>query len=47
VLATTNLFLPLTNWPVIAAGNFSAGLTNFTDANATNYPFQFYRVVSP
>jgi hypothetical protein len=46
ILASTNLFLPLTNWTVLTSGTFGAGPATFTDTSATNQA-GFYRIVSP
>jgi hypothetical protein len=48
VLATTNIALPLGQWSILGqAVQNVPGQYQFTDAAATNYPQQFYRVVSP
>jgi hypothetical protein len=48
VLATTNLMLPPSNWPVLGtATEVSPGQYQFTDFAATNAARQFYRVQSP
>ena len=47
ILATTNLFAPLSNWTVLTTGNFSGGVIRFTDPGASNQPVQFYRAASP
>ena len=47
IISTTNLSLPLANWTILATGDFSGGLLNFTDAAATNQLLQFYRLASP
>jgi len=47
LLATTNIVLPLSNWPTVATGIFSGGVFSYTDAQATNYPLRFYRLVTP
>ena len=47
ILATTNLELPLVNWPVVDTGVFTGGVFSFTDTQATNYALRFYRVVTP
>jgi hypothetical protein len=47
VLASTNLLLPLTNWTVLANGNFDgSGKFFFTNAIGTN-PWQFYLLRVP
>ena len=46
VLATTNLFTPLTNWLALTNGTFGTGVVNFTDSVATNRQ-KFYRMASP
>jgi sugar lactone lactonase YvrE len=47
VLATTNIFLPLTNWTVIGtATNIAPGLFQFTDPQATNAQC-FYTILLP
>jgi len=46
ILASTNLFLPLTNWLMLTNGSFGAGTMSFTDGAATNGQ-KFYRVASP
>lgn len=47
VLSTTNLLVPLTNWPVIGtATNNGAGVWQFTDFNASNAT-RFYRIRWP
>jgi uncharacterized delta-60 repeat protein len=47
-LATTNVFLPLSNWTVLgSAVEFSPGQYRFTDNSATNFPRRFYRIRSP
>lgn len=50
VLATTNVSLPLSNWtPIgyVTESPVGSGQFPFTDAQATNYPQRFYRIVSP
>jgi FtsP/CotA-like multicopper oxidase with cupredoxin domain/sugar lactone lactonase YvrE len=47
VLFSTNLLVPLTNWPVIGtATNNGAGVWQFTDLGASNAT-RFYRIRSP
>ncbi len=46
VLWTTNLQLPLVNWPVLTNGTFGAGSINCTDSVAPNIQ-RFYRIASP
>jgi len=46
VLASTNLSLPLTNWPSLTNGYFGTGAINFTDSAAANLQ-KFYRIKSP
>jgi hypothetical protein len=46
-LTSTNLALPLTNWTIMGnAIQASPGQYQFTDPGATNWPQQFYRVIS-
>jgi autotransporter-associated beta strand protein len=48
VHATTNLTLtPISSWPVVGSGTFSAGANTFTDLSATNYSQQFYNITTP
>ncbi len=48
VLGTTNLAIPLINWPVLGvATQNSNGFFQFTDSNATNSAQRFYRLRSP
>jgi hypothetical protein len=48
VLATTNLLLPMTNWPIIATQQFNAGgVVLFTNPLGTNVAQSFYRLRSP
>jgi hyaluronate lyase len=48
VLGTTNLLLPLTNWPVLGvATQISSGRFQYSDASLTNHPRLFYRLRSP
>jgi hypothetical protein len=47
ILATTNLELPLVNWPVVDTGVFTGGVFSFTDNETTNHAQRFYRVVTP
>jgi uncharacterized delta-60 repeat protein len=48
VLASTDLALPDSNWMEIgAATNDGAGIYQFTDSGATNYPRRFYKLSSP
>ena len=47
LLAATNLAQPFSNWTPTVTGTFSGGAFNFTDQQATNHPFRFYRVVTP
>jgi hypothetical protein len=48
VLATTNLSLPLTNWPALGGVvEISPGQFQFIDTNAASYPRRFYKVSSP
>jgi len=47
MLTATNLAMSSSNWTAISTGNFSGGVFNFTDTQATNYPLRFYRVVTP
>jgi hypothetical protein len=47
LLATTNVELPLVNWPTVDAGVFTGGIFNVTDTQATNYPQRFYRIATP
>ncbi|HXB59772.1 MAG TPA: hypothetical protein VNU95_09415, partial [Candidatus Acidoferrales bacterium] len=47
VLASTNLLLPLTNWTILASGNFdSNGKFSFTNAIGTNF-WKFYLLRVP
>ena len=45
ILATTNLGLSLNTWTVAATVTNSTGTFQFTDTNAANLPFQYYRAV--
>jgi len=47
ILATTNLSLPVSNWPTLKTGSFSGGGLSFTDVQASNHVQQFYQVVTP
>ncbi len=48
VLGTTNLLLPLTNWPVLGvATQISSGIFQYSDTNLTHNTRQFYRLRSP
>lgn len=47
IFATTNLSLAFSNWTATTTGNFSGGVFNFTDLEATNHPQRFYRIVTP
>ena len=47
IFAATNLALPFTNWTPVTTGSFSGGVFNYTDPQASNSLFQFYRVVVP
>jgi hypothetical protein len=49
VLASTNIALPTSNWPMIGPATETppgSGLFEFTDPDATNLPHRFYRVKS-
>jgi len=47
VLAATNLALPLTNWTLLGTATESpSGQFQFTDWQATNFLWRFYRVRS-
>ena len=46
ILWSTNLLLPLTNWPVLTNGTFGLGSVNYTDNVVTNFQ-RFYRIASP
>lgn len=47
-LASTNVALPASNWTALGAPTeISPGQFQFTDAQATNGPYRFYRVRSP
>lgn len=47
ILSSTNLSLPLTNWPPVVTGYFSGGMFWFTDAISTNSLQRFYRLTVP
>jgi glucose/arabinose dehydrogenase len=48
VLASTNVTLPVANWPVVATGLFDAsGNFIFTNANVPILPSRFYRLQVP
>ena len=47
ILATTNLELPLVNWPVVDTGVLTGGVFSFTDNETTNHAQRFYRVATP
>ena len=47
VLAVTNLSLPSGPWLEIGSGIFTGGLLDYVDLQATNYPRQFYRIITP
>ena len=46
VLASTNLFLPVTNWIVLTNGIFGSNVVNYTDSVPVQVR-QFYRIGSP
>jgi hyaluronate lyase len=46
ILGSTNLLLPLANWPALASGTFGAGWVSYTDNVMTNIQ-RFYRIASP
>jgi hypothetical protein len=47
-LATTNVAAPLSNWTVLGnVTEIADGQFQFSDAQTTNFPRRFYRVVSP
>jgi hypothetical protein len=50
VFATTNLTQPFNTWSnlgPVTESPVGSGLFQFTDSQATNYPYRFYRVTSP
>jgi hyaluronate lyase len=48
VLGTTNLLLPLANWPVLGtATQIASGVFQFSDTGTTNNGQRFYRLRSP
>ena len=47
ILATTNLYLPYSNWMHLASGVATGGVFSITDFQAVNYPRRFYRLESP
>lgn len=44
ILASTNLSLPFTNWPVVASNNFDANGNFIVTSSIAAVPAQFYRV---
>jgi chitinase len=46
LLASPDLSLPTTSWPVLTSGTFGFGLINYTNRAATNLQ-EFYRLASP
>ena len=46
VVTSSDLALPLADWPTVADGIFGSGGVNFSDPAATNAQ-QYYRIVSP
>ena len=46
ILASTNLTLPLANWPTLTSGIFGTGVISFVDSATTNQQ-KFYRLGSP
>ena len=48
VLSATNLFVPLTNWSIIATNQFGlGGSVNFTSPLNPNTPQKYYRLQLP
>lgn len=48
VLASTNLAIPSTNWPVIATNSFDvSGCSRFTNAPGNNLPKRYFRIRLP
>jgi hypothetical protein len=47
ILATTNIVLPVTAWPVVDTGVFIGGVFGFTDNQVTNHAQRFYRLATP
>ena len=47
ILTTTDLSLPMNSWSQINTGKFAGGVFTFTDAQLTNDPQRFYRVLKP
>jgi uncharacterized repeat protein (TIGR01451 family) len=45
ILATTNLNLSLSQWTVVGTVVNSKGTVKFTDSNASNFPYRYYRAV--
>ena len=47
VRASTDLTVPLTNWPALATGTFGSNSAVFQDTASTNSPRRFYLISTP
>ena len=47
ILATTNIVLPVSAWPVVDTGAFTGGVFSFSDNETTKHAQRFYRVATP
>jgi autotransporter-associated beta strand protein len=47
VLASTNIALPFSSWPIIQSGSLPSSSYLFNDLNATNFSRRFYLISSP
>jgi len=47
VLASDDLTVPQSEWPVVSTGTFGGSSAVFTDPDATNHPHRYYIIKSP